>query len=224
MGLSKLHLCGHSLGGFLASAYALRHPDRLQSLILASPAGIPHYDAATSAAMRKARVERASWMGRIFFWLAETSWINSLSPQDLVRGLGPSGAWLVRKAISGRFRHVADLNATALSEYVYHTFVHDKSGELAFLRLFNPIPLSSKRPLMSRVAQFPRSVPTLTLFGADDWMASEQALQFGKQVGQLSILPKCGHQLYLENPAAFNAALLAFCHRDQPHLGMGRPL
>ena len=35
-------LVGHSLGGYLASAYTVRYPDRVTGLVLLSPAGIPH--------------------------------------------------------------------------------------------------------------------------------------------------------------------------------------
>jgi pimeloyl-ACP methyl ester carboxylesterase len=34
-------LIGHSLGGYLSTQYALRYPDRIQKLILMSPAGYP---------------------------------------------------------------------------------------------------------------------------------------------------------------------------------------
>jgi cardiolipin-specific phospholipase len=34
-------LVGHSLGGYLASAYTVRYPERVSGLILVSPAGIP---------------------------------------------------------------------------------------------------------------------------------------------------------------------------------------
>lgn len=40
-GLEKFTLLGHSLGGYLAVAYALKYPGRLNKLILASPVGIP---------------------------------------------------------------------------------------------------------------------------------------------------------------------------------------
>lgn len=40
-GLDKFTLVGHSLGGYLAVAYALKYPGHLNKLILASPVGIP---------------------------------------------------------------------------------------------------------------------------------------------------------------------------------------
>ena len=55
VGVDRMHLFGHSYGGFLALTYALRHPGRLDGLMLASaaahigrPPNIPE-DAPTSA-------------------------------------------------------------------------------------------------------------------------------------------------------------------------------
>lgn len=39
-GLQRVTLVGHSLGAYLATAYALRHPDRVAKLVLLSPAGV----------------------------------------------------------------------------------------------------------------------------------------------------------------------------------------
>ncbi|KZO94791.1 alpha/beta-hydrolase [Calocera viscosa TUFC12733] len=40
-GIEKMALVGHSLGGYLSVAYALRYPERVSKLILLSPAGVP---------------------------------------------------------------------------------------------------------------------------------------------------------------------------------------
>lgn len=50
-GLERFTLLGHSLGGYLAVAYALKYPGHLNKLILASPVGIPEDPYAVSADM-----------------------------------------------------------------------------------------------------------------------------------------------------------------------------
>lgn len=49
--LDRFTLVGHSLGGYLAVAYALKYPGHLNKLILASPVGIPEDPYAVKAAM-----------------------------------------------------------------------------------------------------------------------------------------------------------------------------
>ncbi|OJD09764.1 hypothetical protein AJ78_08941 [Emergomyces pasteurianus Ep9510] len=49
--LDRFTLLGHSLGGYMAVAYALKYPGRLNKLILASPVGIPEDPYAISAEM-----------------------------------------------------------------------------------------------------------------------------------------------------------------------------
>jgi cardiolipin-specific phospholipase len=49
--LDKFTLLGHSLGGYMAVAYALKYPGHLNKLILASPVGIPEDPYAVNADM-----------------------------------------------------------------------------------------------------------------------------------------------------------------------------
>ena len=49
--INKFTLLGHSLGGYMAVAYALKYPGRLNKLILASPVGIPEDPYAVKADM-----------------------------------------------------------------------------------------------------------------------------------------------------------------------------
>jgi pimeloyl-ACP methyl ester carboxylesterase len=39
--LKKIHLLGHSFGGYIAGEYALKYPTQLEHLILLSPVGMP---------------------------------------------------------------------------------------------------------------------------------------------------------------------------------------
>ena len=52
--LDRFTLLGHSLGGYMAVAYALKYPGHLNKLILASPVGIPEDPYAVNADMPKA--------------------------------------------------------------------------------------------------------------------------------------------------------------------------
>ncbi|KAK8159662.1 Alpha/Beta hydrolase protein [Phyllosticta citrichinensis] len=49
--IEKFTILGHSLGGYMAVAYALKYPGRLNKLILASPVGIPEDPYAVNADM-----------------------------------------------------------------------------------------------------------------------------------------------------------------------------
>ena len=49
--IDRFTLLGHSLGGYMAVAYALKYPGHLKKLVLASPVGIPEDPYATTAEM-----------------------------------------------------------------------------------------------------------------------------------------------------------------------------
>ena len=83
VGLEKFILLGHSLGGFLSCAYAIRYPNRVRHLILDDPWGFPlkplTVDTSGIRTSRRVMYRVASVFARNF---------NPLSP---IRAAGPLG-------------------------------------------------------------------------------------------------------------------------------------
>lgn len=80
MGLEKFILLGHSMGGFLASAYALQYPTRVSHMILADPWGFPE------------RPEEGTGQIKIPFWAKGIAYLlQPFNPLWMVRAAGPFG-------------------------------------------------------------------------------------------------------------------------------------
>lgn len=74
-----------SFGGFLASAYALQHPDRVSHVILADPWGFPDRPTGSDANNRI----------RIPFWVKGIAYLlQPFNPLWLIRVSGPLGMLL----------------------------------------------------------------------------------------------------------------------------------
>ncbi|XP_039022127.1 1-acylglycerol-3-phosphate O-acyltransferase-like isoform X4 [Hibiscus syriacus] len=148
--LSNLILLGHSFGGYVASKYALKHPEHVQHLILVGPAGF-----STAESDSKAELVtrfRATWKGAILNHL----WESNFTPQKLIRGLGPWGPNLVRKYTTGRFcpRYSPEIVLTEeqnrlLTDYAYHTSAAKASGELCLKYIFS-FGAMTRKPLLNR--------------------------------------------------------------------------
>lgn len=96
-GNGRFVLFGHSLGGYLSAAYTLRYPARVQHLLLVSPAGIPTPPDPAQLAQRQ-----TGWI----MSLLRTLWERGVTPQAMVRAMGPIGERLAGKLLTARFRHV----------------------------------------------------------------------------------------------------------------------
>nr|KYP44838.1 Abhydrolase domain-containing protein 4 [Cajanus cajan] len=94
--LSNFILLGHSFGGYVASKYALKHPEHVQHLILVGPAGFSSESDAKPEWFTKFR---STWKGAVLNHL----WESNFTPQKIIRGLGPLGPNIVRRYTSARF-------------------------------------------------------------------------------------------------------------------------
>ncbi|MBA0721096.1 hypothetical protein Golax_008670 [Gossypium laxum] len=76
--LSNLIILGHSFGGYIASKYALKHPEHVQDLILVGPAG---FSSEPDSSIEWLTRLRETWKGAILNRL----WDSNFTPQKIVR-------------------------------------------------------------------------------------------------------------------------------------------
>lgn len=177
-GLERFTLLGHSLGGYLATAYALKYPGRLNKLILASPVGIPEdphavqddipdpqdstmaneftqdqddtTDASKPPPAPAAADKNKPPRRRIPPWLSYLWESNMVTPFSLIRWTGPLGPRLVSGWTSRRFSQLPEEEAQALHDYSYSIFRQRGSSEYALAYLLAPGAFA-RSPLIRRI-------------------------------------------------------------------------
>ncbi|KAK7283394.1 hypothetical protein RIF29_12879 [Crotalaria pallida] len=210
--LSNFILLGHSFGGYVAAKYALKHPEHVQHLILVGSAGFSSESDPQPEWFTKFR---ASWKGSVMNHL----WESNFTPQKLVRGLGPWGPDVVRKYTSARFgtrstgEVLTEEESRLLTDYVYHTLAAKASGELCLKYIFSFGALA-RSPLVRSASEW--KVPTTFIYGFEDWMKYEGAQEASKHMKvpcEIIRVPRGGHFVFIDNPAAFHSAVFYACRR-----------
>ena len=217
MGIAKLQLVGHSLGGYLSAKYALKHPDRVDKLVLVSPVGVPD--------VPKDRKDAPEWVKRSPYFTSaiRALWSLNVTPQSVVRFAGPWGQDMIRRAIRRRFNRIShenqprrldDEDCDCLSDYLYHITVDRPSGEFALNALLMPVThaehagIYARRPLAPNLADL--KVPVTLIYGDRDWMFHPQVhdlVEEHSHKASLSFVRDAGHHVYFDNPKEFNAEL-----------------
>ncbi|KAF9584969.1 hypothetical protein BGW38_004452 [Lunasporangiospora selenospora] len=231
--IEKFVLVGHSLGGYLSAVYALKHPDRVEKLILVSPVGIPENPEAQNAPLPpppqasddaeissrvapEAAAPRSTTPpppGSLFRRMAMGAWERNITPQSIMRWTGPFGPSLVAAYTSRRFAFLEEAELRDLNNYIYHISSKSGSGEYAMSTILAP-GAYARWPLMDRLKDL--KMPTAFLYGEHDWMdhrAAEKAMKKMSTPTVISFVPDAGHHLYLDNPPIFDKAILEIITR-----------
>ncbi|KAI9294028.1 alpha/beta-hydrolase [Neoconidiobolus thromboides FSU 785] len=196
--IDKLQLVGHSLGGYLASLYSMRYPERVDKLILLSPVGIPEKPAVKPDTRHRATAPK--WIN----WL----WDRHMTPQKIVRSLGPYGESLVLRYIMGRFPNLPENEQALLKEYLFDIAALPGSGEYALGSILQA-GAYARYPLKYRLTNI--HIPITFVYGDRDWMNPDHAYKLITSLpdgSNLKIVPNAGHQLFLDNPTYFNSLLI----------------
>eukprot|EP00897_Mesotaenium_endlicherianum_P004260 jgi/Mesen1/3862/ME000207S02883 len=267
-GLRTFVLLGHSFGAYVASRYALQHPERVDHLILVGPAGF----APESHRMKEFR---ASWLGS----LLSAIWQSGLTPLSLVRlctiskfltlvsqqqpallllallreqqqqhscvpcaitaprsvGLQTSmlGWWgpgVVQAYTRSRFGdgarglRLSPAEAPLFTDYLYHCLASRPSGELCLRHVFSPGGFA-RSPLCHDLKKW--RVPTTFIYGSADLMdveAGRIAARLMPVPAQVFTIPQGGHFCFMDNAAAFHAAVLQGCKEVLPASSSQEPM
>jgi pimeloyl-ACP methyl ester carboxylesterase len=186
LGVDRATVCGVSLGGMIAQAFAVAYPDRLSALVLAGTA-------AASALTLGERLQRDLLFPR---W-ALVSLIRLLGARRFV----DFSFWLARVTRGERwFGH-----DEAVRDYVRQAMLRVPTAE--YIKIYGAIYGFRLLDLSAIHA------PTLILNGEHE---SASVFHHTRVLSRLisnaksQVIPEAGHVLNMENPAAFNAAVSAF--------------
>ncbi|KAG7323417.1 hypothetical protein KOW79_013119 [Hemibagrus wyckioides] len=204
LGLEKMILLGHSLGGYLATSYAIQYPERVCHLILVDPWGFEPVPRKGLASLGFPR-----WVEMI---LSMASFFNPLA---VVRATGPWGPKLISRVRPDFKRNFEELfQDDTIMEYIYHCNAQTPSGEVGF-RAMSVSLLWAKRPMLDRVHLLPPDLPVTLVYGGQSWMDSAT----GERVARLRpnsytrtvVVEGAPHHVYADKPEAFNDVVQNIC-------------
>jgi pimeloyl-ACP methyl ester carboxylesterase len=182
LGVDRAHLVGLSMGGSLVLAFAAAHPERCRSIVAAG---------AGSGTTDRERFEQdVQHVARVLF-------DQGMAALGAFYTRGPTRLPFLRKDPRG------------WQEFHEQFATHSAQGSA-----YTMLGVQLRRPTIYEMG--PRLeglwVPTLIVVGDEDEPCLEPALFLKRTIpgSGLLVLPQSGHTINLEEPAAFNAAVLSF--------------
>ncbi|CAG5036095.1 unnamed protein product [Parnassius apollo] len=207
--LDQMILLGHSLGGYIAAAYALKYPERVRHLVLADPWGFPERPA-----------QAAGDKPPLPLWVrALATAMQPLNPLWAVRAAGPAGRWLVRRTrpdLARKFAHHLPDAEQLIPDYIYQCNAQTPSGESAFHALMIGFGWA-KNPMVHRVGQLDPALPITVMYGSRSWVdnSTGELLCQNRPNSKtyVQVLNGAGHHVYLDKPDLFNKYVVEACDR-----------
>jgi proline iminopeptidase len=200
LGLERMWLLGHSHGGVVAIAYAARHPDRIERLILASTAA--RFASEQSEAMEAAVAARSgeAWYGDARAALEQELTGEFSTDEELMA--------LCVRMMPFYFAHYGEPEH-AWTQSLAGDRLNADATHLWEKEIFEHFDL---RPHLARIG-----APTLVITGEDDFITGPSCaaeLERGLGDAETAILPVVGHMIFAEAPEAFRQAVLSFLRAE----------
>lgn len=197
----------HSFGCFVSAHFAMRSgPRYIRTLLFAEPWGVNHAD--------PERIKSFSLPVRVLLRL-----FYRASPLALLRGAGPMGPALLRRArpdLSARWGSYLE-DPMAISDYVYHCNAQRSPvGELMF-RTCCHYDACARKPLSDELPMgLDKSIELGLLFGKESWIKHDEGMAMALEMREMgfdvsiSILGGAGHQIFTDQVNRFNETVENF--------------
>lgn len=196
LSIPKAHLVGHSMGGQLAMLFALKNPGRVQTLLLAAPAGIETFTEAQAQGLNA---------------YARQAYPQKL-PEAQIRQNYALNFYQMPEAAEALIQERLQLNESAYFptyaqvlikavEGMLQTPVADRLGALA-------------HPVLIVFGEEDKLIPNRFLHPQLTTRAVAEKAQQAIPDSELILLPEAGHLLMVEQSEAFNQALQNFLNKS----------
>lgn len=199
LGLGKVHLLGHSWGGWLAIDYVLTHPEAVKSLVLADTvADMPHLISELERLRAALGPETVAMMQR---HEAE----GTISHPEYMAAITLLN-----------YRHVCRLAEWPAP--VQRSLSDWNMGPYGTIQGPNEFLYVGNLKDWNRVPDLPRiTAPTLIVCGQHDELTPACALRMklGLPNAQLKVFPNSSHMPFYEEPGAYYPVLLDFLQRNR---------
>ena len=197
LGVERVTIVGHSLGGGVALQFAYQYPSRVERLVLVASGGL---GAEVHPVLRAAALPGASYA-------------IALSVRAPVRV--PLLA-LARLGVHGGFAEAADVEEVG----IIWRGLQDRSTRSAFLRTLRSVIDLRGQSVTSRDRLYlTEAIPTLLVWGdRDPVLPVEHAHRAASSLpgARLEVLPRAGHLPHRSSPVRFASVLSAFLRDTAP--------
>ena len=189
--VERAFVFGHSAGGFVAMATALRHPTLVQGLVVCSSSPTVKELPAIDGVPNPTLASRAS-------------------PDALAAAERVFNGEITQESIDAFLRHVGPLHSAPSNPDVFPRIFGATSATIEMMRHYMHViaPTYDLRPTIGRIV-----APTLVMFGRHDWICpphASYAIANSISSSQLCEFEDSGHLLFSEEPGKFLRIMGAF--------------
>lgn len=224
VGLESFIIAGHGFGGYLATLYAIKYPERVRHLVLVEPWGFTElpFGIAGKAAKCPTEDHSENYERNVPIYLRIANFVaNLVSPITFLRCLPKIIInWAYQQCVKGTAPVIYALTKynKSIGSYLYSCNALRPTGEYAFLRL-NLMYFWAKSPIMYRIKQLDESVPISFIYGAkssvDHKTGYEVYHQRPSSVVEVYMVQDAGHKVFMDSPERFCDILINIVENEK---------